>query len=551
MDDNIMDEGLFEDGDFNIAEELARFEREERERLGLEEQTHEQYVEQMPGAFTESQREHTTILVSGLTLAHDQLVVAAISGLGYTVDHLDVPDTDALRFGKEFGNRGQCNPTYFGVGNLVKFLSERRDEGMTVEEINNSYIFLTAGACGPCRFGMYVTEYRKALRDAGFEGFRVMLFQQQGGLKQATGEGAGLEFTPPFFIGLVKALLVADALNALTYRVRPYEVEEGATDAALERSKQLCIDALSSQTSIISALWKCRREFAAIPVDRTRIKPKVALIGEFWAMTTEGDGNYKMQRFLESEGAEVDIQLLTAWLLFMVWENVRDTKHRLMLREHDGGRRGLINKEPAKKIAQLAGAEIAVRGIFQSIANLVGLHGYHLPDMWEYAREARAYYNNDVRGGEGHMEVGKLIVNTEKKKSTMTLSVKPFGCMPSSAVSDGIQSIVTERYPEALYLPIETSGDGAVNVYSRVQMALFKARAAARKEVAEAEAEYGISVDEARRFINSSRVLRSPLFRAPHRYTTTAADNVALAGAIKNPRRTMLRWAKRQLGAVA
>ena len=35
---------------------------------------------------------------------------------------------------------------------------------------------------------MYVTEYRKALRDAGFDGFRVMLFQQTGGLKQATGD---------------------------------------------------------------------------------------------------------------------------------------------------------------------------------------------------------------------------------------------------------------------------------------------------------------------------------------------------------------------------
>ena len=51
-------------------------------------------------------------------------------------------------------------------------------------------MFLTAGACGPCRFGMYVTEYRKALRDAGFDGFRVMLFQQTGGLKQATGEAS-------------------------------------------------------------------------------------------------------------------------------------------------------------------------------------------------------------------------------------------------------------------------------------------------------------------------------------------------------------------------
>jgi len=41
-------------------------------------------------------------------------------------------------------------------------------------------VFFTAGACGPCRFGMYEAEYRLALRNAGFDGFRVLLFQQSG-----------------------------------------------------------------------------------------------------------------------------------------------------------------------------------------------------------------------------------------------------------------------------------------------------------------------------------------------------------------------------------
>ncbi|MCD8500513.1 MAG: hypothetical protein LRY71_01050 [Bacillaceae bacterium] len=31
-------------------------------------------------------------------------------------------------------------------------------------------------------------------------------------------------------------------------------------------------------------------------------------------------------------------------------------------------------------------------------------------------------------------------------------------------------------------MPIETTGDGAVNVYSRIQMMLFKAREVAKKE---------------------------------------------------------------------
>ena len=70
---------------------------------------------------------------------------------------------------------------------------------MAKEDIVKNHVFITAGACGPCRFGTYVTEYRKALRDSGFDGFRVLLFQQTGGLKQATGDGVGLEMNPTFF----------------------------------------------------------------------------------------------------------------------------------------------------------------------------------------------------------------------------------------------------------------------------------------------------------------------------------------------------------------
>src|SRR5207248_7398396 len=121
------------------------------------------------------QRKHVTLLIGGLTIAHDFLIEGGLKGIGYNVQMLDCPDTNAFQAGKEFGNRGQCNPTYFTVGNLVQYLIALRDKkGLSTKHIIDNYIFLTAGACGPCRFGMYVTEYRKALRDAGFDGFRVL-----------------------------------------------------------------------------------------------------------------------------------------------------------------------------------------------------------------------------------------------------------------------------------------------------------------------------------------------------------------------------------------
>ncbi|HMU38395.1 MAG TPA: 2-hydroxyglutaryl-CoA dehydratase [Pseudomonadota bacterium] len=504
---------------------LAEFEAEQRKRLGLDQET-KQWKDDIFDHWTASQRQHTTMLCGGLTIAQDYLISGALEGIGYRVLPLEVSDNAALNLGKEFGNRGQCNPTYFTVGNLLKHLFYLRDvKKVPVSEIIERYVFVTAGACGPCRFGTYITEFRKALRDAGFEGFRVLLFQQQGGLSQAT-EEAGLNLNAQFFYRLVLGIMLGDALNALVYRLRPYEKESGATNRAMEQAKKLLFQTLRNNEPLFPALFKVRSLFKQIEVDRLRVKPKVSVIGEFWAMTTEGDGNYELQRFLEGEGAEVDIQIVTNWLLYNIWEHVYDTKERLHLRKDDRGRRGLAGSNPSKKLAILWVADRGVRLAFQAIANSIGLSGYKLSDMDEVAEAARELYNNHLRGGEGHMEVGKLVLNAAHKKSTMTLSVKPFGCMPSSGVSDGVQSYVTEKYPEAIFLPIETSGDGKVNVHSRVQMMLFKARQTALAEFRAALEKHGVTEQSVRDFVAKHPRLAGPLFHPDHFVTHTAADMV-------------------------
>jgi predicted nucleotide-binding protein (sugar kinase/HSP70/actin superfamily) len=520
--------------DVDVEAELKKFEAEERARLGLDKER-DQWVEEMADLqFTKEQRNKydTTILVSGLTMAQDYFVEGALRGLGYKVTHLDCPDNEALRHGKEFGNRGQCNPTYFTVGNLVKYLCTLRDKhGMTAEEVVNKYVFLTAGACGPCRFGMYVTEYRKALRDAGFDGFRVLLFQQKGGFDQASGDqGPGIEMKPPFFIGLVKALVAGDVLNAIGYRIRPYEVEAGATDRALEEGKKIVYKALSEQTNIFVALWKVRSLLSKVKVDKLRAKPKISIIGEFWAMTTEGDGNYQLQRFLEGEGGEADVQLVTAWILYTIWEGRNDIKERMKLRGVDEGHYSLNKYEGTTDVqrtrAILHVADKAVRVLFHAFAFAIGLENYTLPNMDEIAEVSHKYYNNDLRGGEGHMEVGKLILNVVKQKATMTLSVKPFGCMPSAGVSDGVQSLITELNPGTIFCPVETSGDGRVNFYSRVQMYLFKAKIAANEEMERTLKQYGVTREQVDAWLQKHPKYASPLHKPDHRVCGSGADLV-------------------------
>jgi hypothetical protein len=142
------------------------------------------------------------------------------------------------------------------------------------------------------------------------------------------------------------------------------------------------------------------------------------------------------------------------------------------------------------------------------------------------AQISHAFYDNNLRGGEGHMEVGKLIHNVVDQKVNMTLSIKPFGCMPSSSVSDGVQSLITELYPAAIFLPIETNGDGAVNVYSRVQMQLFKAKQMALRQQEETQQELGIDEATLKAWITAHPEINQASHRSPHVGACTALDTL-------------------------
>src|SRR5439155_11290239 len=179
--------------------------------------------------FTAEERSKVTILFGGFTWKHEDLIRAVFQGCGYRCEKLPVPNVAAFQTGKEYGNNGQCNPTYFTVGNLVQYLQFLEKEGIPRKQILDNYVFFTAGSCGPCRFGMYEAEYRFALQNAGFDGFRVLLFQQQEGIKAASGE-PGLKFTVDFGMGMLNALHVGDTLQDLIHQIRPYEVDKGLTD---------------------------------------------------------------------------------------------------------------------------------------------------------------------------------------------------------------------------------------------------------------------------------------------------------------------------------
>ena len=90
----------------------------------------------------------------------------------------------------------------------------------------------------------------------------------------------------------------------------------------------------------------------------------------------------------------------------------------------------------------------------------------------------------------------------------------------------GVQSIITGKWPEAIFLPIETTGDGKVNVYSRIQMMLFKARIKAKNEFERALEESGLNEETFKKRLGNSKWNRHPFWRPAHKEAGIATNLV-------------------------
>ena len=201
----------------------------------------------------------------------------------------------------------------------------------------------------------------------------------------------------------------------------------------------------------VPALERCRDRFNEIEIDRLRVKPIVKITGEFWAQTTEGDGNFNMFNFLQKEGAQVLVEPIGTWIMYMIHQVVQKYKDFKGLEEGAVlppmwklGTRAKIEFGYRQKVAKLKLAEAIFKGEYHKIVNALGGIAHHLTDQYELQRLGHPFYNSRAGGGEGHLEVAKNIYYSNKDLAHMVLSLKPFGCMPSTQ-SDGAQSAVVSN----------------------------------------------------------------------------------------------------------
>jgi predicted nucleotide-binding protein (sugar kinase/HSP70/actin superfamily) len=243
----------------------------------------------------------------------------------------------------------------------------------------------------------------------------------------------------------------------------------------IEECQKMILMALKSRLFLIKlplVLHKVGKILAKIEKENKKI-PLIFVTGEIFANLAHGDGNYNLRRFIADEGCEVMPGMFTQRGIYEGWSKnyryfeylkyAKDDKEKKFCENYI--RRQNFSNEFVKKTYYFL-------DFFFNQKQFGGRGEIHNLD--ELAKTGHDYYHTSIFGGEGNLEIAEAIYYQDKIDGF--ISVKPFGCMPSSGVSDGVQSKIVAMYPNLNFLSIETSGDNEVNILSRVSMMLFKAK---------------------------------------------------------------------------
>jgi predicted nucleotide-binding protein (sugar kinase/HSP70/actin superfamily) len=210
------------------------------------------------------------------------------------------------------------------------------------------------------------------------------------------------------------------------------------------------------------------------------------------------------------------VEPVGTWIEYLLWTRLQRVRDRRGLPQ-EGREAHTSTLEMRLRLGQ-----VLFDAVYNAYRAALGFRPEPLASLDALARYAQDYYNTRIGGGEAFMEIAKTIFAVRRRRAHMVVSIKPFGCMPSTQ-SDGVQVRVLADHPDALFVAVETSGDSEVHVKSRVQMILSEARQRAAEEFAQTAEHLGLTDlihDASRTGALPMPTATTPL---PHRAISTAA----------------------------
>lgn len=405
--------------------------------------------------FTQEMKKDYTILVPDMLPVHFSLLMNIFAFHGYHMEILKNDGADVVNAGLQYVHNDTCYPALLVIGQFISALQSGR------YDLDKVALMITQTG-GGCRASNYIHLLRKALAKAGLSHIPVISLNASGLEKNS-----GFEFTLRIGIEAICSVLYGDVLMLLKNQAEPYEVESGSTMKLVDKWVEKLTAQFKKHVSlpIIHFRRNIReivRDFEALP-RRSEKKVKVGIVGEIYVKYSPM-GNNNLEKFLLSQGCEVNVPGLLGFLAYCIEVRIDDINLY-------GG---------SKKVRWILNRAMDVVTHFEKlIARLIRENSGYQPAA--PFREAKAHLHGllgvGCKMGEGYLLPAEMIELIESGVNNI-VCVQPFGCLPNHIVGKGPIHALRERYPSANIVPIDYDPSATrVNQENRLKLMLSVAQA--------------------------------------------------------------------------
>jgi predicted CoA-substrate-specific enzyme activase len=338
---------------------------------------------------------------------HGYAMAAAMRANKVDARQMPMSDEESIAWGRKYTSGKECYPCIITTGD---FLRQIHSPGF---DPDRSAFFMPT-AFGPCRFGQYNKFQRMMLDDLGLEDVPMILLDQdkdyQGDVKNL-----GTDFRKLAWAGIV----FVDCLQKILRETRPYEVNKGECDQLYEKYLRRCEQVIEAKGDLATLAREARREFQAVKVDRSRVRPKIGLVGEVFVRCNQFT-NHFMVRKIEQLGGEAILPPFEEWVNYIGWSRITDAKierqyKRLLIEKITDF---IQRREKYKILNEFKGA---IEKFFDEAPS------DHVIDL------ARPYLDPAIRG-EPILSMGRCVEYVEAGCDGVA-NLYPFNCMPGTIVN--------------------------------------------------------------------------------------------------------------------
>ena len=402
--------------------------------------------------FNSDMKKDYTILVPSMLPIHFRLLTPVFAKSGYKLEVLTNEGEQVREEGLAHVHNDTCYPALLVIGQMIDALKSGK------YDMNHVACAITQTA-GGCRASNYLSLLRKALAMEGWQHIPC-LSANANGLEK----GSSVEFTMPLILRILYGALYGDALMWLSNQVKPYELEKGATDRAVNQFIDELIPTFErgSYKQSKRIYKKMLEMFKAIPQDRTQDKIRIGIVGEIY-MKYSPLGNQHLEDYLIEEGFEPVLSGVMDFALYCVENSIIDYEYYHMHEKNHYIYN--IVKDVIMRMQKTFRDTVKKDGTF--IAP---------DDFSEVIENGKPFIDPGVKMGEGWLLTSE-VVSLIKSGVTNVISAQPFGCLPNHIVAKGMVRKIKDEYPEANIVAIDYDPSASkVNQENRIRLMLANAK---------------------------------------------------------------------------